>query len=207
MALVLQTTHACRHCGVELTLNNWPLSHQKYGDYLCIFCNRQEAKETGVIYRRKLGMKTRRFFDGTCHKCGVELDESNSIKHSTSYRRCVCKSCLANARKKHYYLNLATIKTKMRKYRERWVSMIKHDVVSHYSQYQNKCALCGFEDIRALSIDHINGGGNEERERLKLYGGSNFYKWLKANNYPSGYRILCMNCQFITTHERKRLGS
>lgn len=31
----------------------------------------------------------------------------------------------------------------------------------------SKCSRCGFsEDVRVLQIDHINGGGTEERQRI-----------------------------------------
>jgi len=60
--------------------------------------------------------------------------------------------------------------------------------------------LCGFADIRALSIDHIDGGGNKHRRFLGfgLFGaGQKFYSWLKKEGYPEGYQTLCMNCQWI----------
>jgi len=25
---------------------------------------------------------------------------------------------------------------------------------------------------------------------------SNFYRWLKQNNFPEGFRVLCINCNF-----------
>jgi hypothetical protein len=58
-----------------------------------------------------------------------------------------------------------------------------------------------YKTTEALSIDHINGGGGKQREQLfgnKYQGGVRFYKWLRRNNYPEGYRVLCMNCQFIS---------
>jgi hypothetical protein len=70
---------------------------------------------------------------------------------------------------------------------------IKEDVIWHYSFGSMRCAACGFNDIRSLSIDHINGGG---RKHLKEIKGS-LYAWLKRNNYPLGFQVLCMNCQFI----------
>ncbi len=57
-----------------------------------------------------------------------------------------------------------------------------------------KCVCCGETVISFLSIDHINGGGNQHRK--KLGGGWNFYRWLIKNNYPTGYQVLCMNCNF-----------
>lgn len=64
------------------------------------------------------------------------------------------------------------------------------------------CKRCGFDDIRALSIDHVNGGGNKHRRELgKSATGSWFYRWLVKNGFPEGFQVLCMNCQFIKRHE------
>ena len=43
-------------------------------------------------------------------------------------------------------------------------------------------------------LDHINGGGRKQRREM---GGSlKIYKWLIANNFPEGFRLLCMNYNF-----------
>ena len=77
---------------------------------------------------------------------------------------------------------------------------LKEEVLSHYSP-ELKCKRCGFEDIRALSIDHTNGSGCLHRRTLKKCGGTEFYRWLKKNNYPTEFQVLCMNCQFIKRSE------
>ena len=76
---------------------------------------------------------------------------------------------------------------------------LKGMVVSHYSKGTMKCIECGFSDMRALTIDHINGGGVAH---AKIVGnGTNFYRWLKVHNYPEGYQVLCMNCQFLKRYD------
>lgn len=67
-------------------------------------------------------------------------------------------------------------------------------IISAYTNGTMKCK-CGYTDIRALTIDHINGGGRQERKRI----GSNsvFYNYLIKNNFPEGYQILCANCNTI----------
>ncbi len=70
-------------------------------------------------------------------------------------------------------------------------------------QYGSVCQLCGFEDIRALQIDHINNNGAAERKAL---GGQNvsgwrFYEHLWKTGFPAGYQTLCANCNMI-----KQLG-
>jgi hypothetical protein len=53
-------------------------------------------------------------------------------------------------------------------------------------------------DIRALTIDHINGKGASERKTLGSQArGNGFYYWLKNHGYPEGYQVLCFNCNWI----------
>ncbi len=44
-----------------------------------------------------------------------------------------------------------------------------------------------------LTIDHINNDGAAHRKEIGE-GGTNFYRWLRKNNYPLGFRTLCWNC-------------
>ena len=68
-----------------------------------------------------------------------------------------------------------------------------------FEYYGNKCATCGFTDMRALQIDHIDNNGAEERKSLggQNFSGWKFYKYLIDNNYPDGYQTLCANCNMI----------
>ncbi len=79
-------------------------------------------------------------------------------------------------------------------------SILKDEVLSHYSDGKCVCVRCGFSDISALSIDHIEGGGNRQRKG-KLRTSTSFYNWLKKEGYPLGYQTLCMNCQFLKRFE------
>lgn len=61
--------------------------------------------------------------------------------------------------------------------------------------YGWKCRCCGETEPLFLSIDHVNGGGNEHRRSLGTKGsGASFYKWLRDNEYPKDFQTLCMNC-------------
>lgn len=64
-------------------------------------------------------------------------------------------------------------------------------VLSYYSNGKMKCDCCGEKLPEFLTIDHANGGGNKHRKELKL---RKIYHWLINNDLPSGYRVLCMNC-------------
>lgn len=56
------------------------------------------------------------------------------------------------------------------------------------------CACCAEDGEVFLTIDHINGKGNEHRRSIGNNGGKDFYSWLRKNNYPEGYQVLCFNC-------------
>lgn len=79
-------------------------------------------------------------------------------------------------------------------------------VFGHYSPFL-MCVRCGCSDMRVLCIDHIEGGGNAHRRAiLKRRGGIPFYRWLKQNGYPSGFQVLCLNCNWIKAVERGERG-
>jgi hypothetical protein len=60
------------------------------------------------------------------------------------------------------------------------------------------CCKCGFSDLRALAIDHKNGGGTKERE----VGGGYYAMVLRKVESGSGdYQLLCFNCNQIKKHE------
>ena len=70
---------------------------------------------------------------------------------------------------------------------------LKLEVWSHYGTV---CTCCGESVKEFLTIDHINGGGGKHRKELRASGSQHIYQWLKKNDYPEGYRVLCMNCNF-----------
>ncbi len=55
--------------------------------------------------------------------------------------------------------------------------------------YGNKCECCGETQYEFLAIDHIEGGGRQHRRSI-----GNIYYWLRDNDFPEGFRILCHNC-------------
>lgn len=60
-----------------------------------------------------------------------------------------------------------------------------------------KCVRCGFDDARALQVDHVNGGGTKEWARVNSPARR---AMIKAN--PGRYQLLCANCNWIKKHEK-----
>lgn len=75
---------------------------------------------------------------------------------------------------------------------------IKAEVLTHYGNGKCACVICGEGRIPCLTVDHIEGNGRNHLGQIGTY----LTHWLKNNDYPYGYRTLCMNCQFI---ERQKL--
>ena len=64
------------------------------------------------------------------------------------------------------------------------------------------CARCGFNDRRALQIDHVNGGGYKAlREVASL---NTYYRQIReaVAQETSEYQVLCANCNQIKRHEK-----
>lgn len=62
-------------------------------------------------------------------------------------------------------------------------------VFNHYSNGVPRCHCCGETTFEFLSIDHINGGGNQHRKNIY-----NIFLWLIQNDFPDGFQILCYSC-------------
>ena len=72
-------------------------------------------------------------------------------------------------------------------------AICRDQVFEAYGGY--KCNCCGETEPMFLSIDHVDNNGANERKSGKYCGsGTGFYQWLRKNNFPSGYQVLCMNC-------------
>lgn len=98
-----------------------------------------------------------------------------------------CNSCLNELRnitraKSGRSLDFERLRNKRRS--------VRLAAINIYSKGTNNCECCGETHVEFLALDHINGGGRKHRREIK----SNIYDWLKRNNYPDGFRILCHNC-------------
>ena len=68
-----------------------------------------------------------------------------------------------------------------------------------------KCVKCGFKDIRALQLDHIKGGGNQEVKMRK--GMVRVYRYYAEHldEVDSHLQVLCANCNWIKRYVKKEV--
>jgi hypothetical protein len=137
----------------------------------------------------------------------------NAKPENKSYRQNYYKTnkdVIAAKKKEHwhkYYINnvekvnlknrINYIKNKARvlRYNRAWRELNKFAVISYYSNDKMCCENCRENIYELLTIDHINGAGNKHRR--SIVSGSNFCLWLRRNNFPPGFQILCYNCNMI----------
>jgi len=85
-----------------------------------------------------------------------------------------------------------------RNHKRRWRLKRKQRLIEKLG---GKCIKCDFSDLRALQIDHINGGGNKE---VKSFTHKDKYYSFIENEITTGrYQILCANCNWIKRYEQK----
>lgn len=164
---------------------------------------------TVTLWCRAAGLRMRRkadyFKPFICRRCGVALTEEN-WPHCLRQRRARrCRKC-NNALSLRW--QRAHPERKKRVYSD-WACRVKLEVLAHYGMNGTpKCIQCGYSDIRALCIDHINDDGYRLRKFSKgqdrAVRSGNTYIKLRHQGFPPGHQTLCFNCNAIKEMERRR---
>jgi hypothetical protein len=141
----------------------------------------------------------------TCTKCDATKPEGDFYVRTTGWRgadglmrAAACKEC-AKARTATWNAEYRT-----REVTQRWnankraaLERVKDATFGAYGGYV--CNCCGETERTFLTIDHVNNDGAEFRRRefgRRTSAGKTTYAWLAKRNFPVGYQVLCMNCQF-----------
>lgn len=138
-----------------------------------------------------------------CSTCG-QVKEADAFYKSTKHPSGLqyqCKQCAIK--------RATTLAKEHPERKNKWErdcrQKLKREVLTHYGNGKLACVHCGFDDIRALTVDHIDGGGSKHKCTLGRWGTS-FLRWLRMEGFPLGYQTLCMNCQFIKIREASEYG-
>lgn len=110
-----------------------------------------------------------------CRNCAVVLTQENcepSMLAAQGKVGYICKPCLKQYRSQKYRKNKKLIIEKL----------------------GNKCACCGEDRIETLTIDHIYGGGIQEKKEFR--GEQFLRKLLIQENLTEKYQCLCFNCNY-----------
>lgn len=138
-----------------------------------------------------------------CTKCGKNEASCYKTKSGLKYHYCKpCKRLYANtwnnnnkekvkiSSKKTRDKHSASIRTRRSELRK----LLRTEVLHHYSGGKMCCNCCGIDYVEFLAIDHINNNGAQAKREGEPKGGVGFYTFLRKNNYPEGFQVLCHNC-------------
>lgn len=120
------------------------------------------------------------------HSKRTSEQKEKSHEYSKEYYRTHLSEHLERCRK--YY---TSHKEERREYHRNYRKKARMEVLQYYSKEGiPQCECCGEKQIEFLAIDHIEGKGNKHRKKIH----NHIELFLKRKRFPSGYRILCHNC-------------
>lgn len=148
----------------------------------CKTCTFEKPATLEYFPRRK---NNKSGLDGSCRVCSRKRANAYYYAHHEKH-----KKAQRDRHYKYYERDAAWKRLSTKRYRDR----VRLETLQHYARSPfPECACCGEMQLQFLCLDHINGGGTEERKRLGP-GGVLFYCRLKAAGYPPGLQVLCHNC-------------
>ena len=138
-----------------------------------------------------------------CRECGVKLTDENWYPFNKKGHSYICKKCNYERVKEWRQNNRdkynQTAKIWQQNNRDRQNQLTNesnhrliNDIIDGYG---GKCACCDETRREYLSIDHKNGSGRKYTREMGSWG-TQFYRWLRRNNYPEGFQVLCFNCNY-----------
>ncbi len=206
----------------EIRLYSKRLYKERKANGLCYKCG--EKAETGRVAcstcsKNKKEQYYKRKKDGVCVSCGKVPSVENHINcfnclkssrlrkgnfRKRRERSGVCTRCGKSPLWENTKRCFGCLEEKRKEDRGLRVEIIR--------VYGGQCACCMESRIEFLCIDHINGNGAEHRRNETGGTGVNTYRWLRKNNYPEGFQILCWNCNSakhfnkICPHQRDKIN-
>ena len=141
----------------------------------------------------------------TCYVCGHTKLFSQFYRHrgmKDGYYP-ECADCQRTKARQYYRDNRERLKVKGSlghfMNRERRLALSKRnrermrdEAFAHYGGYV--CSCCGETEKLFLTLDHIYNDGNTHRKGAKLKTGVATYYWLRRNEWPANFAVMCWNC-------------
>lgn len=124
-----------------------------------------------------------------CHKERYKKGQKKYLEYASRYRN----SEKGKKYRKEYYENTKIEKARKTKIRRQKLRLQILETISSIP----KCKQCDIDDIRVLTIDHINNDGAQERKTVSDV--AYYIKILKMeeNDIKKQYQVLCRNCNWI----------
>lgn len=143
------------------------------------------SRSSETVKEQRAQARARLVAAGKCVNCAEPLDaEWARIAKERRIKNPYCVGCREQQNR-----NGRAINTRLRQ--------------AAVSALGGQCVRCSFSDSRALHIDHVRGGGRQDREGLHPHA---FLRKVVAEADSGRYQLLCANCNAIKKHEQREVG-
>jgi len=208
----------CPICNIEFSKSRWNQI------YCSIKCKRKSRNVNSVLKCVICGTEFNNL--GHTTTCSIECSKQNKIewkKKRLADQNGYSRTPEAKAKRKILestpewkekhriynrlrYQNNPDVRDKISSDKKEKTIQIKLDVFTHYSKEISNsdvpiCACCKIDDIRFLTLDHIEGRKHLPKKEQKLVS-LNLWRHVKKTGLPTGYQVLCYNCNIAkgTSH-------
>jgi hypothetical protein len=153
-----------------------------------------------VRFARSLVERAERYSKDLCIQCGIPRGDSPSTRvcsichnaYLLAQVKHLTKDGIAERRRSRAQDRVVADRAKYNAMQQAKTKKLKEIVLGHYGAF---CACCEESLFEFLTIDHINGdGGKMRREGIHPKGGSELYRWIRQQGYPTYFQVLCYNC-------------
>lgn len=129
-----------------------------------------------------------------CARCNLfrPLDHFRSQKTTSTGKYSYCRPCQREMSRNYYRTHFERCRIS----RKAKTRAIKMRVLEAYGGKPPECSCCFDGHVEFLTIDHLNNNGSTHRRVMGRKGGTATYQWLINHGFPSGFQVLCMNCNF-----------
>lgn len=203
---------SCRECAKERARARYLLNK----DAICKRYSEYRKKNLGRI--KELAKKRNDLNREQIRQRGRDHYKNNPDLYKRNAREYIIANPeKVSARKKAYYnANKLELAAQKKVYRAEHADRIKYiktkysielrtEAMLRYSAGTMSCAFCSDSTFEHLCLDHINNDGCRHRESVKKVCGKSVYLWVKMNNYPPIFQVLCYNCNFLKSLKNTEL--
>lgn len=183
----------CKTCAAAYSKSRYQLDRDRLRSQMKEYYaqNRGEslkkAKDYYESHKDEIRARNKRYYEANKSLVLLRIDEwkrSNPEKYKAAQDQWV-----KNNREKVRDSANRYARANKQKAHDRWQAM-RRMVMDAYGG--PVCACCGETIYEFLTIDHMNNDGADHRRAI----GQHLYRWLIENDYPEGFQVLCMNCNY-----------
>ena len=189
-------TKKCPKCGVVLPYKGFYKDRTKIGGLgtYCITCTKKRNKKHYRENVEKIKKQRKEYCEKNIDTIRLKAREAQkrAVKDNPDFYKDCYKKYIEN--KRTYYKNN---KEKIIEKNKKRKNKLRFFVFEKLGSF--KCIKCGFDNINALCIDHINNDGSEDRKKI---GFDSIALYRKILNMPQSearnlYQVLCRNCNWL----------